>query len=525
MAPDPVPYDIGALAAARGGSVLRWPVSVEEVKALDRELLAGLAEMVRAEGDADIRDILAIGAPAILITLLTEMTVALTHGRASQRGIAFHQNAASLAGDLAAGHAASSGRIYDLVIGRFEAATRAGWRPWARDLAHGLLTNRAPRFGQARAMVLNHNALLQRTARHRRDRRFIYRSPSRLFRGAVGAVPAGQARRFAELADALVGLGRRAIGNEAALLPAHAGRLGERTASWLATVAAHRARLDRSLGRAPAELWTGTGGNYVSRQVRAAMRRRGVKVTGFEHGGGGHIHRALGAETVNEFWLADRFVADTEVKAAVYRRSLADSPLTLGDRPAVEGAPAGMASFHWIAGPRSDAVRRVMYVTTAFVGETCYPIQPLMPDPIYADWQGRLIDGLSAQGFEVLVKQHPQGLTRGKPLVMSTRGEYLTGRFNEVIDRADAFIFDYPATTSLWEAVCTEKPVLFVDLGLADWEPEVRALFERRCAVVRGGFDDDNRPQADFSAMRAALEAAPRDDAFAVAYLTGCVRP
>jgi hypothetical protein len=197
----------------------------------------------------------------------------------------------------------------------------------------------------------------------------------------------------------------------------------------------------------------------------------------------------------------------------------------LGAAPAVESAPPGVASFHWNGGTRPVAIRRVMYVTTAFVGETCYPIQPLMPDPIYADWQGRLIDGLSAQGFEVLVKQHPQGLTRGKPLVMSERGTYLTGTFDQVIDQADAFVFDYPATTSLWEALCTAKPVLFVDLGLADWEPEVRALFERRCAVVRGAFDRDNRPQADFPAMGAALHDAPGDDTFAAAYLTGCPRP
>jgi hypothetical protein len=524
MASDPVPYDIGALAAARDRAGLRWPVSVEEVKALDRALLAGLAEIARGEDDADVRDILAIAAPAILITLLTEMTVALTAERARQREMTFHHTMPSLAADLASGELSSSGRIYDRAMGRFEAATRDGWRPWARDLAHGLLTNRGPRLGRPCAMVLNHNTLLQRAARLRRDRRFIYRSPSRLFGSGSDTLAETVRRRLAELAEALVGLGRQALGNEAALLPAHAERLSALTASWLATVASHRSRLDRSIRSAPAELWTGTGGNYVSRQVRAAMRRRGSAVIGFEHGGGGHIHRSLGAETINEFWLADRFVADTPAKADVYRRSLAASPLVFGAAPAIDGAPQGAASFHWGAAGRPQSVRRVMYVTTAFVGETCYPIQPLMPDPIYADWQGRLIDGLSAQGFEVLIKQHPQGLTAGKPLVMSSHGAYLTGRFHEVIDRADAFVFDYPATTSLWEAVCTAKPVLFVDLGLADWEPEVRALFERRCAVVRGGFDDDNRPQVDFASLREALASAPDDDTFATAYLTGCPR-
>lgn len=523
---DPVPYDIAAHAAAGGAAHIRWPVGIVEVKALNRDLLASLVAVVRAENDADTRDVLAIAAPTIMITLLTEATVALTVARAKARDMPFHHKSPSLAAELDAGRADSSGRIYDLVTTRFAAATRPARTVRLRDLAHGFVANRGPRLGLTRALVLNHNTLMRRTMRTVPRKRFSYRAPSLLFGGPVNVPDAPPTRRHADLADAIVAGTRSALNRHgAALIPAHADRLAARTAAWLGTVAAHRARLDRTLvGRTP-ELWTGTGGNYATRQVRAAMRRRGTTVVGFEHGGGGHIHRGLGAEIVNEFWLADRFVADTEEKAAVYREGLDGSPFALGTIPSVTGAPRGAASFRWAeSGPR-NGVKRLMYVTTAFVGETCYPIQPLMPDPVYADWQVRLIDGLAGEGFEMLVKPHPGGITKGKPPVASGRGTYLSGPFEQAMARADAFVFDYPATTTLWEAMCTGKPVLFVDLGLADWPPEVRALFDRRCAVVRGQFDENNRPVADFAAMRAALADAPHDDAFAATYLTGTPRP
>jgi hypothetical protein len=164
-------------------------------------------------------------------------------------------------------------------------------------------------------------------------------------------------------------------------------------------------------------------------------------------------------------------------------------------------------------------------VTTAFVGEPQYPLQQLLPDPVYIDWQGRLIDGLIGQGFRVLVKQHPEGLRKGKPLQRSQGGEFLGGRFGEVMDQADAFVFDYPATSTLWEAICSDKPVAFVDHHLADWHPEVWADFTARCAVVPSCLDQDNRPQVDFTALAEALHHAPSDGgAFARKHLIGGTR-
>jgi hypothetical protein len=513
------PYDIGAFESGRPDP--RWPVAMATVKSINRELRDALSRLVFAESDADLREILAIAAPAIMITLLTESCVVLALARARERDLTLVPTTASLAADLAAGHTGNSGRIYDLSVQRFAAATALNWRSFARDLAHGFITNRGFRFDRDPVLVVNHNGLLQRKARAKNDQSFRYRSPGRLYGNTALSIGNAIQNKCQQLGTATGDLLKKILllhGAEPAAN--HVETLSRKTGEWVETVAQHRLALDMNWRVRPRDLWTGTGGNYVTRQLRAAVRRSGGRVTGFEHGGGGHIHRELGSEVINEFWFADRFLADAAAKAKIYQSGAAASGLMLGLAPEFEGVESQLASFRW-SNESAGAVKRVLYVTTAFVGESCYPIQPLMPDPIYADWQGRLADGLAAQGFEVLIKQHPQGLRRGQPLVTSKKGQYLSGSFEDAVRQADAFVFDYPATTTLWEVICTKKPVLFVDLGLADWNPEVRALFERRCAVVSGEFDEWNRPQADFAAMRSALINAPMDDAFATAYLTG----
>jgi hypothetical protein len=298
--------------------------------------------------------------------------------------------------------------------------------------------------------------------------------------------------------------------------------LREALSAYLTEVASYDAALRRHWRQVPRQLWTGTGGNILTRLARAAVRREGGFITGFEHGGGGHIHADIGPLHIHEFALCDRFVVDTPAKAEIFRGGLAVEKSLDGTIPEIVATSAPVASFPLRPGAGAKPPKTVMVVTTAFVGETQYPLQPLLPDPVYIDWQGRLIDGLTAQGFQVLVKQHPEGLRKGEPLKRSVSGTFLGGRFGDVMDQADAFVFDYPATSTLWEAICSDKPVAFVDHHLAHWHPEVWADFTARCAVVPSQLDGDNRPQVDFAALGEAIHNAPDDGgAFARKHLIG----
>lgn len=518
-----VPYELARYSRDRNAETLAWPIRVTAVNSLKHSLHNGLRDLADGVGNGDRRLTFTVGAPPILVTLLTLGVAQLTAAMVRRKGLALDAGEGTIVRALLDGRVPDCALFFDKVRQRTAAAACPNRSNLPRRIAHCLVTNRGPRLSGRPVTVLNHNSLLQAVARADDGPRFWYQTSDRLLAGAKQT--GSGAASFADLGGAVSDLYRSCLPADGdTVLDSVADALAAAVADWLAAVEAQRRQVAANWRGQPAELWTGTGGNHVSRLAAARVREAGGNVVVHEHGGGGHIHRNLGPLHLHEFSLCDRFVADTDAKAEIYSTTIDPEQLWTSHAPEIAGRPDGGHGFDWLGGARSAEIRRVMYVTTAFVGEVQYPLQPLLPDVVHADWQGRLLDGLAGQGFEMLCKQHPEGLLRGEPLKLSAHAKYVGGRFHDCIDQADAFVFDYPATTALWEAVCTRKPVLFVDLGLADWNPTVWAKFAQRCAVVTAQFDERNRPVVDFEAAAEALRAAPMDDAFATEYLTGQAR-
>ena len=132
-----------------------------------------------------------------------------------------------------------------------------------------------------------------------------------------------------------------------------------------------------------------------------------------------------------------------------------------------------------------------------------------MDDPVYLDWQARLVETLSRAGFEVVCKPHPwipaKGCFNGRPVEFSKACEFRYGWMEELWDDIDAFVFDYVATKAFWHALCTNKPVVWIDHGLHPWHEEPYAMLQRRCEVVPAWFDEDNRLQTDTARLVKAL--------------------
>lgn len=523
-----VPFDIAALSDPADGlpglATYGWPVAFADVGRLNAEFQAGLETLVRETRGSKAGTVLEIAAPPVLVTFLTLAVACRTAAAAGINKTHFAYGRPGLMQALSVGTTPDFSIFFDQAIARFERARQPLSSNRLRRIAHGLIANRGPLWPGSRTVgILNHNRLLLNNARGRSAERFRFLTADQLFDGLVdGPVSPSLCLALDEIAHALAELfARVAEPRQAALLDAASEALG----GWLTTVARHRAGLRRGWKKPPQALWTGTGGNHMTRLARAQIIEDGGNVTAFEHGGGGHIHRDLGAHHLHEFTLCQRFVTDTPAKADAYRHAIDPRRLPADGMPDIVPSVAGSGSLRWLDGAPSAAIRKVMYVTTAFVGEIQYPLQPLLPDIVYADWQGRLIDHLAAADVEVICKQHPEGLRRGEPLRMSRHAEYIGGRFAEVRDQADAFVFDYPATTALWEAMCTRKPVLFVDLGLCDWAAEPWRLFRERCSIVSAHYDSRNLPQVETAALRSALIeapiASPETDRFAEAYLVG----
>ena len=73
------------------------------------------------------------------------------------------------------------------------------------------------------------------------------------------------------------------------------------------------------------------------------------------------------------------------------------------------------------------------------------------------------------------------------------------------MDDADAFLFDVSQSTTFWEAVCTDRPVILIDFGITRFNATVAPLIRRRCRVVTARWDERNLPSIDPGELTDAL--------------------
>jgi hypothetical protein len=151
----------------------------------------------------------------------------------------------------------------------------------------------------------------------------------------------------------------------------------------------------------------------------------------------------------------------------------------------------------------------VLYVTPFLTYDWLGPF-PLMPVPVALDWQARMFRMIQEMGHRITQKPHPESHGPTPPLFAEKFGvPALKGRFEDIYDGYDIIVFDFPMQTCFGFTLRTQKPVVFIDFGVAEYGAELRKLLERRCAVVRGWYDADNRAQVDPAALRDAFEQAP----------------
>lgn len=293
----------------------------------------------------------------------------------------------------------------------------------------------------------------------------------------------------------------------------------------------HLSGILRQPERVPRRLWTGSGAGVWSRILRHATRRLGGTVAGHDHGNGeGYLES--GSPTLAEFESCDTFVTFTPTRARALAKGMRDDLLAQPEAPSIISVPSefGESSpFHHSnrrrkrsrARGQSPAIRTVMYPTLYYSGDMVHAMSPLLPDIAQVDWQARLISHLREWGYEVLLKPHPGHTSSAKALGNRLGATTLTERFENVMDKADVLLFDYPRTTTFGTALASNTPVVLVDWQKESFTSDAREKLQRRCRIVPAWFDDQNRLQTDWANLRNGIEESVEltDQAFYESYL------
>jgi hypothetical protein len=259
----------------------------------------------------------------------------------------------------------------------------------------------------------------------------------------------------------------------------------------------------------PETIWSGSGGIYAARAVGLEVLRRGGKVVRFDHGTPKGFVDASEINAIVEFSVSSEVVVATPAAAKICRRhsskELTNQLATVRIRGGA-GDPVFSRASAQAPSRRRGSKPRVVYAPTQLLGfRQLLPVQ--QPDVVYLDWQFKVAEALSEMPIHLICQPHPEGYFGGRPHPLEKIAKTRRNDFDDRLGETDIFIFDYPSTTALWEAVCTTARVVYLDLGAGKLTPRVSRLFAKRATLIPVAHDEENRPILDPVALRDAVMA------------------
>jgi len=362
------------------------------------------------------------------------------------------------------------------------------------------------------AMALSYNPVMHDYARaHGLAVKFVH---------ADDIMLAAQSRFTAETAtpnwvgDTAVELAEAMLG-ERALDASYRSRLVQLSESFIKSQlrqAANTSAALRQLPQLPKNIWI--GGQLSARYVAMEARRRGASVTGFEHGWGLACEDAAELTAYAELAIVDRFVAMTQISAerlktsAAHRIASPEEAITFigGDGD----AGARRLRLDRKKKANGSAKPTVIYAPTIVAGFRQF-LPPLMPDVVHLDWQFRLCENLMRLPINFTCRPHPEGVFRNRPHPLHAVLSPSNKKFEDLMDDADVFVFDFQQSTTFGRALCSDRGIVLIDLGTPAFDARTVAELQKRCYVIKARFDRVNRPFIDEDELREAVFAAAEE--------------
>ena len=497
-----VPIDIAAVEALPDWRrALAWPLSHEQRYDAVRDQMRSLISFT-CELPGELRDIVLLGGQAMAhnVRALTELALALHHADSlGMQVTGARPELAYMRGETEIPGLGKSPPPLQAELGNRWArriARTASWTPWWRLPGACLFPS---------AVAVSHNSLLRACARKSEERIWFRHADSWLEQIRARAGNVTPVEGLGDLSVSLAKLLATVEGLDAALQQ----RLGNLIAS-LASLALRQAAGDlaalKSYKNIPRQLWSGSGGYYPVRALSLEVLRRGGTVRRFDHGGTTGFAGEKENIAFSELAVSTEYVTATP-EVARMSKAMGPERLVESFRKVEISGHEGDPAFRRTAtlsrqqtGPR----RRVVYVPTALIGfRQLYP--PLLPDAVSLDWQLRLAKALAALPVDLVCRPHPEGHYPGDHHPLSRIAPLAGGSFEEVMAGADLFVFDYPLTSSFWECLSVDIPIVFLDMGVEKLTSTAQTLIERRCRVVPVAYDERNLPQTDPEALADAV--------------------
>jgi len=151
---------------------------------------------------------------------------------------------------------------------------------------------------------------------------------------------------------------------------------------------------------------------------------------------------------------------------------------------------------------------KIMYICPLyFNGRVSY--DAFFSDIVMIDWQLRFINHINNLGHKVFVKQHPESETKMPGFFFDELGcKNIVGPFEKVYKKADILLADFPGSSAFGYALETDKPIIYIDFGIRPLYPNEYKSLKKRCYIVKGSTNRDNRLIVDWRDFSNAFSSA-----------------
>jgi len=257
----------------------------------------------------------------------------------------------------------------------------------------------------------------------------------------------------------------------------------------------------------PGTLLLTEGGNPLHRVVALALKSKGTRIVGFHHGNDmTNAWERISAyiETAH----CDEFVCPTAAAARFHRQEYEMSGISRFNPVefvSVETPYYRRLFLNCQKLPFPERIQSVMIMG--------YPMSPYRYLDSTADFflfqvdiELRVMKLLREKGFRVIYKMHPETQQEAKGLFQGLSDLILTEPFEEVHQKADAYFFGCITSTTFGFALCTNRPILVLDIKGKNWNEEAYKYLSRRCEMVPGYFDEQDRIQFEESELLVKLQ-------------------
>jgi hypothetical protein len=287
---------------------------------------------------------------------------------------------------------------------------------------------------------------------------------------------------------------------------------------------------NRNRKNIPKNVWAGSGHNYYTRLLGRLVRDNNGTITCFEHGEPKAIYDNTNCG-YGELGVCNKYMTYTRACAELYEDTWKNMLKLQSNMPEMiispqGGEPSWRRIFKTYGKGKAISYkgRSVLYVSGGFRNDfTSHDCR--LADMVYLEWQRYLFNTLSELGYDAAFKLHPEGILINRTFQPFEDINYLQDNFMDTLQMDNILIFDHTGSTALMVALCTNKPIVLIDNGFLELQPESRKYLSERCAIVDGYFDDRNRFRIVKNKLQEALDNSTKSKNFRFVhrYLTGAI--